>query len=220
DSLALLTLLQRRKRWVPVDYRVRALYISTDYDRSPESTKAELSAYFKELGCDHEFRHIAIKKKNKKGRPDCFWCSWNRRKAIFSAADELGCGKVALGHHKDDVAETVLMNLIYNGEISGINPVQDLFEGRITILRPLILLEEKEIARYAEDTGLPVIRSTCPMEKRSKREVVKQVLGILSRDARVDIKKNIIRGPSRIKFDYIPDLWVEGDSSGAEGREH
>jgi tRNA 2-thiocytidine biosynthesis protein TtcA len=207
DSLALLTLLHRRRRWVPVDYGIKALYVSTDYDTSAESTKRRLRGYFEELGCEYEFRDIAIKDKNKKNRPDCFWCSWNRRKAIFRAAEEMGCAKVALGHHKDDAAETILMNLIYNGAISGINPVQELFEGRISIIRPMILLAEKEIARYAGDAGLPVVRSACPMEKRSKRDMVKRVLGVLSRDARVDIKKNIIRGPSRIKTDYIPDLW-------------
>ncbi|MDD5633731.1 MAG: ATP-binding protein, partial [Candidatus Omnitrophica bacterium] len=120
-------------------------------------------------------------------------------------ADELGCKKIALGHHKDDIAETILMNMIWAGEISGINPVQMLFGGKITIVRPLVLLEEKEIRDYAEKAALPEIKSECPMNRNSKRAVVRDIITQLSKEDQ-DIKSNIIRAPLRIKTEYISDI--------------
>ena len=153
DSLTLLRVLVERKKWLPIDYEVKAIHITTDYDEKPKVRKKTLKEYFESIGCEYIFKDIEIARKNKRKREDCFWCSWNRRKAIFQTADEIGFKKIALGHHKDDLAETIMMNLIYNGEISGINPVQSLFSGKITVVRPLILLEEKEIASYVKSAS-------------------------------------------------------------------
>jgi tRNA 2-thiocytidine biosynthesis protein TtcA len=205
DSLALLRILQERKRWLPIDYEVRAVHVTTDYDRQPKVRRDRLKRYFGSLGCEYIFKDIKIAKKNRRGREDCFWCSWNRRKAIFETAAEIGFKKVALGHHRDDLAETILMNLIYNGEISGMNPVQSLFNGKITIVRPLILLDEKEIARYAKAAGLPLLRSRCPRNRDSKRAAIKDMIARLVK-MNPDIKTNIVRAPGRIKEEYIPEM--------------
>ena len=205
DSLTLLRILQERKRWVPIDYEVKAIHVVTDYDTRPRVKVEKLRRYFGSLGCDYIFKEISIAKKNRLGREDCFWCSWNRRKAIFDTAGAEGFNKVALGHHKDDIAETILMNILFNGEISGINPVQSLFEGRLAIVRPLVLLEEEEIAGYAREAAIPVIKSACPRNKDSKRILVRDLLKRLSRSNR-DVKSNIIRAPGRIREDYITDI--------------
>ncbi|MGB2631091.1 MAG: ATP-binding protein [Candidatus Omnitrophota bacterium] len=205
DSLTLIRILQERKRWLPIDYTVKAAHIITDYDKHPERKKKELARIFESLGCDYVFKEIAIARKNKLGRQDCFWCSWNRRKALFETAAEIGFTKVALGHHKDDVVETILMNMFYNGELSSINPVQSLFNGKIIIVRPLILLEEKDTSRYASDTGLPVVKSRCPRNDDSKRALVKSLIRELSRK-NPDIKDNILRAPHNIKKEYLTDI--------------
>jgi len=204
DSLTLLRILHQRKKWLPVDYKLKAVHVITDYDARPAVRRSKLESYFRSLGCEYIFREIEISKDNRLDREDCFWCSWNRRKAIFEAAGAEGYNKVALGHHKDDIAETILMNMFFNGEVSSINPVQELFEGKIVIVRPLVLLEEREIERYAKAAGIPVIKSSCPRSRSSKRAEVKELLTRLSKMNR-EVKSNIVKAPGRIRKDYIPE---------------
>jgi len=208
DSLTLLKILIERKKWLPIDYEVRAVHVTTDYDKDPEKTISRLEAFFGELGCGYVFKRVEIAEKNKLGREDCFWCAWNRRKVIFETANEMGFNKVAFGHHKDDIAETIMMNLLFNGEISGINPVQELFNGKLKIIRPMVLLEEKDIARYARITGIHPVKSLCPRNNDSKRALVKDIIYNLYK-VNKDVKTNILRAPMRVRLDYISDVLEE-----------
>ena len=117
-----------------------------------------------------------------------------------------GFSKVAFGHHKDDVVETILMNMFWTGQISSINPVQELFDGKIKIIRPLIFCEEKEMLSYSKEKELPVIESVCPKNKNSKRAIVKGIIEKLSLENQ-DIKTNILKAPSRIRSEYIPEIF-------------
>ena len=208
DSLTLLRILEERKRWVPIDYTVKAIHVTTDYDKRPEVKMDELKAYFESIGCEYLFKETAIEEKNKTGRQDCFWCSWNRRKVIFDTAGKIGFNKIAMGHHKDDIVETILMNMIWGGELSSINPVQELFGGKLTIIRPLVFLEEEELRRYAEDIDLPVIKADCPRSRDSKRAVIKDIIVRLSRENR-GIKTNILNAPHRIRTEYLTEIREE-----------
>jgi len=208
DSLTLLRILQRRRRRLPIDYTVRAIHVATDYEEQPEVERDRLREYCESLGCEYLFKEVAIAKKNKLGREDCFWCSWNRRKALFETAAETGYNKVALGHHKDDIAETILMNMIWSGELSGINPVQSLFGGKVVLIRPLVFLEEKEIRRYVMELGLPEIKSSCPRNYDSKRALIRDMLARLAKGNK-DIKNNILRAPYRIKAEYLTEIVEE-----------
>lgn len=205
DSLALLNVLQERKKHLPIDYTLKAVHISTDYENNPHINKRKLIEFFESIGCEYVFKEIAIAKTNKLKREDCFWCSWNRRKTLFETADELGFTKIAFGHHKDDIVETILMNMIWNGELSGINPVQSLFRGKIIVIRPLVLLEEKDIRDYVESIKLVAIKSRCPRNYDSKRAVIKEIIQRLVKE-NPDIKTNIIKAPHRIKSDYLFDI--------------
>jgi len=208
DSLTLLKILEERKKRIPIDYTVKAIHVATDYDRRPEVARKKLKKYFESLGCEYVFKEVAIAEKNKVGRQDCFWCSWNRRKVIFDEAGRSGFNKVALGHHKDDIVETILMNMIWGGEISAINPVQELFGGKLVIVRPLVLLEEEEIRRYASGSGLVIVKSACPKSRDSKRAVIKGIIARLAKENR-EIKSNILKAPHRIRTEYIPDILEE-----------
>lgn len=205
DSLTLLKVLIERKKWLPIDYKVKAVHVITDYDKRPKVRKDALKRYFDSLGCEYIFKEAAIAKKNKLKKEDCFWCAWNRRREIFEAAGEAGFNKVALGHHKDDIAETVLMNMIFNGEISSINPVQPLFGGKVTIIRPMVFLEEEEIRRYALEASIPLIKSDCPKNVTSKRAVIKDIIAKLASE-NPGIKSNILNAPTKIKADYITEI--------------
>ncbi|MFC1479858.1 tRNA 2-thiocytidine biosynthesis TtcA family protein [Candidatus Omnitrophota bacterium] len=208
DSLTLLRILHQRRRWLPIDYTIKAVHVITDYDHKPQVKRDTLKEYCESLGCECFFKEIAIAEKNKLGNQDCFWCSWNRRKALFRAAEEMGFNKIAFGHHKDDIVETILMNMIFNAEVSSINPVQRLFGGKLMLIRPLVFLEEMDTARYVKEVGLPEIKSSCPKSLTSKRAVIKDIVARLARDNR-DIKNNILKAPHRIKADYISDILEE-----------
>lgn len=206
DSLALLHLLEKRKKRLPIDYTVMAVHIGTDYDTRAGFKKKELTKYFNSVGCEYIFKEIKIAETNKQKKQDCFWCSWNRRKVLFETAEETGFSKIAFGHHKDDAVETFLMNMFWKAELSGMNPVQSLFGGEITIIRPLILLEEKDVASYARLKELPELKSDCPRNKDSKRAFIRRVIKQLEKE-NPDVKNNICKAPYRIKSDYLTEIF-------------
>jgi tRNA 2-thiocytidine biosynthesis protein TtcA len=133
---------------------------------------------------------------------NCFWCSWNRRKALFKTADRMGFKKVALGHHKDDIVETILLNLFFQGEISAMNPKQELFDGRIVIIRPLAYVEESMIKKFAVQEKLPLDKCICPNSVESHRTKISKIIKALEKTC-PEIKTNIFKSVKRIKQDYL-----------------
>ncbi|MGD2279068.1 MAG: ATP-binding protein [Candidatus Omnitrophota bacterium] len=209
DSYTLLSLLKAIQGWAPVKFELVAAHIKTDFRCGECMNKDDLRDLFEDMGVAYKFREINVL--DKEGKTTCFWCSWNRRKALFEMADELGCNKVALGHHKDDIAETVLMNLLYNGEISAMNPRQEIFEGKITIIRPLCYVEEKVIKKFAKENKFPEQLCKCPFGSDSKRKYVKKFIKETEKETpKVNIKTNIFRSINRIRTDYV-DLREEKD---------
>ena len=199
DSIAMLKLLVERKKWAPVNYELIAIHIETDF-ACDKRLKPRLKKLFKELGVKYRFRKIRILKKDKKA--SCFWCSWNRRKALFLAADKLGCKKIALGHHKDDIIETLLLNIFYHGEFAAMNPRQELFGGKIIIIRPLCYVEEKNTTRFAKESNFLAQTCKCPNSETSKRRKMKNIIKDLEKDCDF-VKTNIFRSISRVKEEYI-----------------
>jgi tRNA 2-thiocytidine biosynthesis protein TtcA len=108
--------------------------------------------------------------------PSCFWCAWNRRKAVFQTAHELGCNRVAFGHHADDIAQTTLLNLFYHGRLETMEPKVAFFEGLLTVIRPLVYVFESEILRFARAAGFPQEQVTCPNAVTSHRAKMGQIL--------------------------------------------
>jgi tRNA 2-thiocytidine biosynthesis protein TtcA len=126
-----------------------------------------------------------------------------RRKRIFEIADELGCNKVALGHNKDDIIETLFMNIFYAGEISSMMPYQSFFKGKFSVIRPLAFVDEDVIDRFAKEKSYPVFKNSCPSIKSSKRHEIKNILKQLYRDNK-KVKGNIFRAMHHVKMDYLP----------------
>ena len=125
-----------------------------------------------------------------------------RRKRLFEIADEIGCRKLALGHHKDDIIETLFLNICYSGEISTMVPAQPFFGGRMTIIRPLAFAEETKIRRYVHSQGLPSYENPCPSARTSKRREIKDLLEQLYLSNPM-IRGNIFRSLSNVKLDYL-----------------
>ncbi len=126
----------------------------------------------------------------------CFRCGRLRREALLKFAADGGWTKVALGHHLDDDAETVLMNLLHQGQVKGLAPVRSYFDGRVAIVRPLIMAEEKELAVVARLIGAPLATCTCPDGRPeppdSARQQMKSVLAGLGRQA-TEAKRHLQR---------------------------
>ena len=106
----------------------------------------------------------------------CFLCSWNRRKALFTLAQERGCNKIALGHHMDDILQTLLMNLAYQGAFSTMPPLLRMRKFPLAIIRPLCLVHEADIAALARLRQWPAQLKACPYEHDSGRTAIAGIL--------------------------------------------
>ncbi|MCX5686047.1 MAG: hypothetical protein NTW09_01060 [Candidatus Omnitrophica bacterium] len=199
DSLTMLKLLVERKKWAPVSYELIAMHVTSDYGGELEAKK-RLRKFFKENRVKYYFENIKILDRER--GVNCFWCSWNRRKALFLAADRLKCNKVALGHHKDDIVETLLLNMLYHGEFAAMNPRQELFGGKLVIIRPLCYVEEDNIRKFARESGFPVTSCRCPNSEISKRRKMKDFIRKVEKDCK-HVKTNIFKSISRVKEEYI-----------------
>lgn len=179
DSRAMLDLLLRHRRKVPYSYNLLALHVVGTEAGLPD-VRPELAPWFQELGVEHHF--VPLELPPDEPLPlDCFRCSWNRRKALFTASVDLGCDKLAFGHHADDAAVTTLMNLMFNGRLETMAPRVEFFDGAVTVIRPLIYLAEKELTRYAGAAGFPE-PPRCPQAEQSRRSQMKAFLRQFGRD--------------------------------------
>ncbi|MCM8800893.1 MAG: tRNA 2-thiocytidine(32) synthetase TtcA [Candidatus Omnitrophica bacterium] len=199
DSLSLLKILNERRSFVPIKYELIAVHIDLGY---PRSYVKRLQQYFKRFKVNYHIERVDTLNKTNSKDINCFWCSWNRRKALFETADRLGCSKIALGHHKDDIVETILLNLFFHGEISAMSPKQELFGGRVIIIRPLAYVEEEMLRRFAKQEGFLRIACRCPNINLSQRTRIAKIIQQLEKIC-PNIKTNIFKSIKRIKKEYL-----------------
>lgn len=203
DSLVLLDLLSTPMLHLP-PFEIAAVHIDHGFDPAYRGC-AEVERILQDRRQDYVIRktdigliaHSDVNRKN-----PCFLCSRLRRKEIFTAAEELKCNKIAFGHHKDDIIETLLINMFYGREISTMVPNQSIFKGKYHLIRPLAYLEEVMVKRYAGERGFPRIQNLCPTEPTSRRVYIKGLLKSLEKDNR-DIRNNIFTSMSHVKPDYL-----------------
>jgi tRNA 2-thiocytidine biosynthesis protein TtcA len=199
DSLCLVKIMQERIKFVPITYEIIACYVDMGF---PWVDKNALADYLESESIPYVITQPPEEWKGG-GEPfGCFWCSWNRRKALFDLAHELKCNKIAFAHHMDDIIETMLLNLFFQGEIGTMQPYQEMFDGELAIIRPLAYVEEKELLRLAAKLALPVSGSDCPHGKTSKRFLVKGMVAELKKHNR-NVKKNIFRSLQRVREEYL-----------------
>lgn len=203
DSMALLWLLRERLGRIPIRYRITAVHVDPGFG---VSSGERMAAFFSEEGFDYrtiqgDMGPRAHSEENREN--PCFLCSRLRRKLLFETADTLGCNRIAFGHHKDDLIETFFLNVFYGGSISTMLPVQELFGGKLTVIRPLFLADEDLIRRYAESMGWPTIDLGCPTAGTSSRQAVKEMLLRFYRTNR-KIKGNIFHALRNVRPEYLP----------------
>ena len=202
DSLTLMWILNERLYRIPLKYELHAVYIDPGFEGS---FSEPLEAYCRKSGYNFRVDYTdfgAVGHSSENRENPCFLCSRLRRKRLFEIASELHCNKVALGHHKDDIIETLFMNICYAGEISTMVPYQTFFKGRFTVIRPLAFVDEQTIARFAKDQKLPECINPCPSASNSKRSEIKTLLKKLYLSNK-NIKGNIFRAMSHVKPEYM-----------------
>lgn len=144
-----------------------------------------------------------LKNERVKDANPCFLCSWYRRKTLFNVAQEIGCNKIAFGHHRDDVAETLLMNLIFQGTFATMPPILQLDKMPIQLIRPLCLIDEADIIQYAEMSGYQKQAKLCPFEHVSSREKVKKLLADI-KALNPEAIDSLYGAMTNIKTAYLP----------------
>jgi tRNA(Ile)-lysidine synthase TilS/MesJ len=181
DSLTLLVALAELRRFYPNKFSLCAVTIDMGFENADFSAVAGLC---ESLDVQYHIVPTQIAKVifdiRREPNP-CSLCAKMRRGALHAAAKELGCNKVALGHHFDDVVETFMLNLFFEGRIGCFQPVTYLSRRDITLIRPLIYMPEKDIRYFASKAKLPVIDSPCPANGRTEREEMKKLLATLER---------------------------------------
>jgi tRNA 2-thiocytidine biosynthesis protein TtcA len=202
DSVSLLWLLRERIKRIPIKYRITAVHVDPGFGAD---SAGQMESFFSEYGFEYRVLHsdIGPKAHGPENRENpCFLCSRLRRKMLFQIADELQCNKIAFGHHKDDLIETFFLNILYGASISTMLPVQQFFNGKITAIRPLYMLDEETIRRYAKSMEWPEIDLGCPTARFSKREDVRKMLKDFYRTNK-KIKGNIFHALQNVKPEYL-----------------
>lgn len=202
DSWALLWLLHGLRRRAPVEFELFPVFVDPGFKKGPAEALAE---HGRALGFDiriEKTNHGLVAHSDDNRENPCFLCSRLRRKRLFDIAGELGCSKLALAHNKDDIIETLFLNMCYAGEISTMMPMQPFFDGRLSLIRPLAYVEEDALRRFAAEMKWPVQDNPCPSAGRSKRAEVKEILQQLYAHDK-NIKGNIFRAMRHVKPAYL-----------------
>lgn len=177
DSLALVELLGKRAQIFVPHFTVTAVHVRVK-ERPYLSDLDYLQSFCTQVKVPLLVRDTSIGDETGEKDP-CFLCSWYRRKELFKVADELGCNKIALGHHKDDIVETLLMNLFFQGHFSTIRPKLQMDKMPLQLIRPLCLIDESDLSRYAVLSGYVSQKQPCPFEQNSHRADIKRLVAEL-----------------------------------------
>lgn len=175
DSLALLELLGRRARIFKPRFSVVAAHVvmrNIPYQSDVEYLRDQAATW----GVPFVLSETEFDASTDSRKSPCFLCSWNRRKALFTVAKEQGCNKIALGHHMDDILETLLMNLTYQGAFGTMPPKLVMKKFDMTLIRPMCLVHEADLLELARLRGYRPQLKNCPYESQSGRSTMKGIL--------------------------------------------
>lgn len=182
DSLTLLYALSELRRFYPNKFELKAITIDLGFEGfDTESIKDLCNKLNVEYTVIKTDIYNIIFNERKESNP-CSLCAKMRKGSLNEAIKALGCNKVAYGHHKDDVVETMLMSLIYEGRFHTFSPVTYLDRTGITVIRPLLYIDEADIKGFRNKYNLPVANKVCPADGFTKREYIKNLLSEINND--------------------------------------
>lgn len=202
DSLALVDLLGRRRKIFSPRFEVVVAHIIMT--NIPYSSDTE---YLRSHASEHELPFVvhetSFDASTDTRKSPCFLCSWTRRKALFDIAAEHGCNKIALGHHRDDILETLLMNMTFQGAIGTMPPRLRMDKFDMEIIRPLCLVEERELTTLARWRGYRKQTKSCPYESGSCRSDMKDILSRLEA-INPEARHSLWSSMTNIQEGYLP----------------
>ncbi|MGB8518129.1 MAG: tRNA 2-thiocytidine(32) synthetase TtcA [Gallionella sp.] len=178
DSYTLLDILLALRKRAPIDFRIVAMNLD---QKQPGFPAEILPAYLKNLGVEYHIEtqdtYSIVKEKIPEGKTTCSLCSRLRRGIIYRVAGELGANKIALGHHRDDMIETLFLNMFFAGKLKGMPPKLITDKGDHMVIRPLAYCAEKDIARFARAMEFPIIPcNLCGSQENLQRQNIKEML--------------------------------------------
>ena len=178
DSYAMLDILLKLRERAPINFEI----VAVNLDQKQPNFPAEiLPNYLKSLGVsfhiEEQDTYSIVKRVIPEGKTTCGLCSRLRRGILYRVADELGATKIALGHHRDDILETLMLNMFYAGKLKGMPPKLRSDDGKHIVIRPLAYVPEKLLERYAADMNFPIIPcDLCGSQPNLQRQAMKQML--------------------------------------------
>ncbi len=200
DSMTLLTALRQLQNFYPKKFELEAISLTMGIGNADFTPVAE---YCRQIDVHYTIKETLIGKiifevRNEKN--PCSMCANLRRGALHNEAKILGCNKVALGHHRDDAVETLLLSTFYEGRIHTFSPVTYLDRKDLYLIRPLIYTEEKQIKSVVKSENLPIVKSPCHVDGKTKRQFIKDLILELQKDNR-EIKSNLFGAIKRAEID-------------------
>jgi tRNA 2-thiocytidine biosynthesis protein TtcA len=209
DSLVLAWILVAWRRKAPIDFGLRAVHVDMESSGgavgdSARSIASMLHAFGLELTILPALWRPdpQVMQSGAPGHDFCFQCARSRRTQLFDHARQCGCNKIAFGHHRDDIIETFLLNLICAGNISTMSPRQNLFSGRLALIRPLAYLEKTQIEGLGRDLGLEPVRSSCPLSEKTRRRDMHQLAEQIYQQI-PGAKEHIFAALGNVRWEYL-----------------
>jgi tRNA 2-thiocytidine biosynthesis protein TtcA len=206
DSHAMLMILLALQERAPIDFKLIAMNLDQKQPGFPEHV---LPAYLKKLGVDYRIveadTYSIVKEKIPEGKTTCSLCSRLRRGVIYTTAKELGANKIALGHHRDDMVETLFLNMFFGAKLKAMPPKLSANDGQLIVIRPLAYCTEKDIAAYARAMEFPIIPcDLCGSQENLQRQKVKDMLQAWEREQPGRIN-NIFRAMTNVEPSHLAD---------------
>jgi tRNA 2-thiocytidine biosynthesis protein TtcA len=210
DSLTLLHLLRHIQRRAPFPFTLVAVHLD---QRQPGYPEGLLGRYFESAGYDYrvvrEDTYTIVKDRIPEGKTYCSLCSRLRRGVLYNVAVELRATKIALGHHRNDVIETLLLNAFFAGQLKAMPPRLRSDDGRNVVIRPLVYCAEHEIAAFAEEQQFPIVPcGLCGSQPNAQRQQMKRLVADMSRE-NPHVVGNLFRAVSNVLPSHLldRDLW-------------
>ncbi|NNF45770.1 MAG: tRNA 2-thiocytidine biosynthesis protein TtcA [Desulfofustis sp.] len=201
DSLVTAWVLRKWRDKAPIDYHIEAVYVDNGFWTPAHGASPPAERIGRQLE-RFGLHFFSVEGWKVEGERTCFICARNRRSQLFELARQKGFNKLALGHHKDDLIETFLINALYSGNISTMVPRQDLFEGRLSLIRVLAYLKKSDIIEISRLVDLAPVESYCPIGEDSRRETVRSLLQDICKEV-PDARNSIFSALGNVRDGYM-----------------